>query len=117
MNYLLICLKVAINPGMTELRPSHFCLITKNNKLIYSQGRWPVFSVILLLTATVLLVMGIIQMKKKTSTKKPTNTSSLDLQVPETDIDKAPESAMQADMSEPLTMFDVLQRRMAREAK
>lgn len=56
-------------------------------------------------------------MKKKTSTKKATNTSSLDLQVPETDIDKAPETAMQADMSEPLTMFDVLQRRMAREAK
>lgn len=56
-------------------------------------------------------------MKKKTSTKKATNTSSLDLQVPEKDIDKAPESAMQADMSEPLTMFSVLQRRMAREAK
>ena len=55
--------------------------------------------------------------KKKTSTKKATNTSSLDLQVPETDIDKAPETAMQADISEPLTMFDVLQRRMAREAK
>ena len=55
-------------------------------------------------------------MKKKTSTKKPT-TSSLDLQVPETDIDKAQESAMQADLAEPLTMFSVLQRRMAREAK
>lgn len=55
--------------------------------------------------------------KKKTSTKKPTNTSSLDLQVPDKDIDKAPESAMQADISEPLTMFSVLQRRMAREAK
>lgn len=55
--------------------------------------------------------------KKKTSTKKATNTSSLDLQTPEKDIDKAPESAMQADMSEPLTMFSVLQRRMAREAK
>lgn len=55
--------------------------------------------------------------KQKTSTKKATNTSSLDLQTPEKDIDKAPESAMQADMSEPLTMFSVLQRRMAREAK
>lgn len=55
--------------------------------------------------------------KKKTSTKKATNTSSLDLQVPEKDIDKAPESAMQAPVAEPLTMFDVLQRRMAREAK
>ena len=55
--------------------------------------------------------------KKKTSTKKATHTSSLDLQTPEKDIDKAPESAMQADMSEPLTMFSVLQRRMAREAK
>lgn len=56
-------------------------------------------------------------MKKKTSTKKATNTSSLDLQTPETDIDKAPDTAMQADLTEPLTMFDVLQRRMAREAK
>lgn len=55
-------------------------------------------------------------MKKKTSTKKAT-TSSLDLQTPEKDIDKAPETAMQAPDAEPLTMFDVLQRRMAREAK
>lgn len=56
-------------------------------------------------------------MKKKTSTKKATNTSSLDLQTPEKDVDKAPESAMQADLAEPLTMFDVLRNRMAREAK
>ena len=55
--------------------------------------------------------------KKKTSTKKATNTSSLDLQTPVEAIDKAPESARQADLTEPLTMFDVLQRRMAREAK
>lgn len=55
--------------------------------------------------------------KKKTSTKKATNTSSLDLQTPPESVDVAPETAMQADMSEPLTMFDVLQRRMAREAK
>lgn len=56
-------------------------------------------------------------MKKKTSTKKATNTSELDLQVPAEAVYKAPESAMKADMSEQLTMFDVLQRRMAREAK
>jgi hypothetical protein len=56
-------------------------------------------------------------MKKKTSTKKATNTSELDLQVPAEAVDKAPESAMQADLAEPMTMFDVLQRRMAREAK
>lgn len=55
--------------------------------------------------------------KQKTSTKKATNTSELDLQVQAEAVDKAPESAMQADLSEPMTMFDVLQRRMAREAK
>ena len=55
-------------------------------------------------------------MKKKTSTKKAT-TSSLDLQTPPESVEVAPESAMQVDLSEPLTMFDVLQRRMAREAK
>ena len=56
-------------------------------------------------------------MKKKTSTKKTTNTSEMDLQTPANDIDKAPETAMQAPIAEQLTMFDVLQRRMAREAK
>lgn len=56
-------------------------------------------------------------MKKKTSTKKAKNPSNLDLQVPEEAVDKAPETAMQAPLSEPLTMFDVQQRRMAREAK
>lgn len=54
---------------------------------------------------------------KKKSTKKATNTSELDLQVTAEAVDKAPETAMQADLAEPLTMFDVLQRRMAREAK
>lgn len=56
-------------------------------------------------------------MKKKTSTKKATNTSSLDLQTPPESVDVAPETAMQAPVAEPLTMFDVFQRRMAREAK
>ena len=55
---------------------------------------------------------------KKTRAKKSTNnTSEMDLQVPEKDIDKAPESATQAKIAEPLTVFDVLQRRMEREAK
>ena len=57
-------------------------------------------------------------MKKKTSTKKSANnTSELDLQTPPDSVDVAPETAMQAKHSEPLTVFDVLQRRMEREAK
>lgn len=55
--------------------------------------------------------------KQKTSTKKAKNPSSLDLQTPAEAVDPAPESAMQAPLAEPLTMFDVQQRRMAREAK
>ena len=57
-------------------------------------------------------------MKKKTSTKKSTNnTSELDLQTPPDSVDVAPESAMQVQHAEPLTVFEVLQRRMEREAK
>ena len=52
--------------------------------------------------------------KQKTSTKKTKNQSDPDLQVPSESVDKSPETARQA---EPLTLFDVQQRRMAREAK
>jgi hypothetical protein len=54
---------------------------------------------------------------KKTSTKKAKNPSDMELQVPAEAVDPAPETAMQAPLAEPLTMFDVQQRRMAREAK
>lgn len=69
--------------------------------------------------------------RKKKAKQEAVKTSPLDLQAP---IDPAPESAMQAPepelmeryrkelqpepvLDEPLTVFDVLQRRMEREAK
>lgn len=50
--------------------------------------------------------------RKKKAKQEAVKTSPLDLQAP---VDPAPESAMQ--VQEPLTVFDVLQRRMEREAK
>ena len=68
--------------------------------------------------------------KRKTTTKKPVEPvidyvdpeTNLDMQISEEEIDKAPETAMQAPIdpapatATQLSVFDVLQRRMERES-